>query len=169
MTLTVVQPAPTILTIVSQTGTIAISSPKPSVVTIASLGTQGPAGAGTNVTKTAAVTIVAGQVVRPNGSGQLVLAQANTTNNAKGAMLAASGAAISFTAQLAQAFLSLGDWTTATGAATLTVGALYFLSPTVAGGLTTTPPVSAGQVVLHIGTAIDTTTLLLSGSDPITL
>ena len=53
-------------------------------------------------TKVAAAVIAAGQAVRPNPAGLLVLAQGDATNNAKGVMLAATGAAVGFAATLAQ-------------------------------------------------------------------
>ena len=117
--------------------------------------------------KVAAAALAAGQAVRPNPSGQLVLARGDATNNAKGTRLAATGAAISFAAPLAQNFLTLNDWTADTGSTLLTASTDYFLSTTTAGLLTATIPTTG--VLLHIGTALDTITMALSGADPITL
>jgi hypothetical protein len=44
----------------------------------------------------------------------------------------------------------------------LTIGAIYYLSDTVAGGMQTTKPVGAGKIVQPIGYAIDATTLWLN-------
>lgn len=50
----------------------------------------------------------------------------------------------------------------------LTLGADYFLSAT-AGGVTTTQPSSAGQIVQYVGTAISTTAIHFKFSPPIVL
>lgn len=44
----------------------------------------------------------------------------------------------------------------------LTVGTEYFLSDSVAGGLTSTPPTGTGHVVQKIGTAIESDTLFVN-------
>ena len=46
------------------------------------------------------------------------------------------------------------DWTPITGTAALSVGSLYYLSPDVAGRLTTTAPTESGQIVVSVGMAI---------------
>jgi len=147
--------------------TVVIDGPGSGSLVIATEGVQGPPGAGSSLTKATAAAIAAGQVVTPDVVGSMVLAQANTVNNCRAAMVAASSAASGFTISIASDFLTLTDWTAATGAHDLVVGADYFLSPTTPGRLTTTVPTTG--VVLHIGSAIDTTTLMLSGADPITL
>ncbi len=48
---------------------------------------------------------------------------------------------------------------TLTGLSGLTVNATYFLSSTVAGGITTTPPTAAGTLWQEVGTAISATEL----------
>jgi hypothetical protein len=57
--------------------------------------------------------------------------------------------------------LTSADWTSVTGSATLTSGALYFLDASTAGKLTATAPTTTGQFVVCVGIAIDTTTLLI--------
>lgn len=52
--------------------------------------------------------------------------------------------------------LSSVDWTDVTGSATLTAGAVYYLSET-AGLLTTTAPTASGSYVMKVGMAISTT------------
>ena len=61
------------------------------------------------------------------------------------------------------------DWTAVVGATTLTAGAVYFLSETAEGELTTTVPTVPGSFVTRVGTAINTTTLEVSISRPIKL
>ena len=49
----------------------------------------------------------------------------------------------------------------------LTPGAAYYLSPTVPGGITSTPPSSPGQIVQKVGFAKDATTLVFNLRDPL--
>lgn len=155
------------LVISSVDQTLVITGPGATTLEISSIGVQGPPGAGSALTKVTAAAIAAGQVVTPNVVGAMVLAQADSVNNCRAAVVAATGAASGFTISIASDYLTLTDWTAATGAHDLVVGADYFLSPTTPGRLTTTVPTTG--VVLHIGSAIDTTTLMLSGADPIML
>lgn len=70
---------------------------------------------------------------------------------------------------LTDGIITVADWTSITGSATLTAGATYFLDAAVAGKLTATAPSTAGQSIVRVGTAIDTTTLEVSISRPIKL
>jgi hypothetical protein len=130
-------------------------------------GVQGVAGAVALVSKEAAAVIAAGQVVRANGAGKLVLAQADTLGHATGAVVAQVGAAIGFAAQLASGFITLADWTAVTGSVGLVAQTPYYLSASTPGALTVAPPETG--VVLPIGVAIDSTTLILTETSPITL
>ena len=51
----------------------------------------------------------------------------------------------------------------------LDAGDLYFLSPSTAGGITLTPPSSAGQAVVRLGEAATTTSLAIQIEPPIKL
>jgi hypothetical protein len=51
----------------------------------------------------------------------------------------------------------------------LAFGTIYFLDPTTAGKITSTPPTTVGQCVVVIGTALSTTELELAISQPILL
>ena len=51
----------------------------------------------------------------------------------------------------------------------LTPGATYYLSPTIAGALTSTPPATVGQVVVSVGRALSTTVLDIEIAEPILL
>jgi len=53
------------------------------------------------------------------------------------------------------------DWTTATGAANLTAGMVYYLSETT-GRITSTAPTAVGALVVRVGRALNTTTLEVS-------
>jgi len=140
------------------------------VVQVISVGPQGPSGSsagGSTVDVEVAATVSAGQAVRPNNAGKLVLAQADTMSNSQQVGIAGSSAAVGFTTQLSPNFLTLQDWTAATGSVALTPQAQYFLSASIAGLLTTTPPSSG--VNLAVGVAISTTTLAIIIGLPIKL
>ena len=63
-----------------------------------------------------------------------------------------------------------GQWDAVTGqVGGLTVGAIYFLSPTTAGHLTTTAPSAVGELVARIGKAISTAELELTIEQPVEL
>jgi hypothetical protein len=54
------------------------------------------------------------------------------------------------------------QWNAVTGQSSgLTAGAIYYLSPTVAGMLTTTPPATVGQFAAPVGLALSATSLLI--------
>jgi hypothetical protein len=114
--------------------------------------------------------IFAGAVVRINKStARVVLAQADHPNTAEPVGLARADAVNNGTVAIAQDRVTLPDWTAVTGVASLQPGHDYFLSTTTPGGLTATPPASTGQVSCWIGTAVSTTTLLISIQDPFQL
>lgn len=82
-----------------------------------------------------AQSIVAGQAVRPNLQGRLVLAQADSMAGARMVALAASSAASGHPCTLHADFVDLPDWSAATGSAELQAGADYFLSAAAPGAL----------------------------------
>ena len=82
------------------------------------------------------------------------LAQADDIATSGGALFAARAA---YTLDQTGKFLIFGLFEGFTG---LTVGARYYLSETVAGGIQTTPP-SGGSVARVVGQALNTTTLLV--------
>jgi hypothetical protein len=62
------------------------------------------------------------------------------------------------------------EWDAVTGqTGGLTPGAMYFLDPATAGKLTTTPPTTAGQLVVKVGEAVSDVELEINISDPILL
>jgi len=131
-------------------------------------GIVGPPGLAAGKTEIeAAEAIAAGQAVRVNPAGRLVLAQADSLAHARQVALAATGAAIGFAATIQADFVTLADWSAATGAPELVPGAEYFLSSAAVGQLVTTPPLTG--VVLVIGTALNTTTMAVNPGPPILL
>ena len=117
----------------------------------------------------AAITI--GQPVYIQGADtvDLALADAKATSGVIGLVSDASIDSAAVGTILTDGILTSTDWTAVVGAATLTVGSVYFLSDTVAGTLTTTAPTTTGSFVTRVGTAISTTTLEVTISRPISL
>ena len=99
----------------------------------------------------------------------LALADAKATAGVIGLVLDASIASSDIGTILTDGILTSTDWTAVVGAATLTVGSVYFLSDVTAGTLTTTAPTTTGSFVTRVGTAISTTTLEVTISRPIGL
>jgi hypothetical protein len=117
----------------------------------------------------AAITI--GQPVYIQGANtvDLALADAKATSGVIGLVLDASIDSSAIGTIVTDGILTSADWTAVVGAATLTVGSVYFLSDVDAGMLTTTAPTTTGSFVTRVGTAISTTTLEVTISRPIGL
>ena len=117
----------------------------------------------------AAITI--GQPVYIQGANtvDLALADAKATSGVIGLVSDASIDSSAVGTILTDGILTSTDWTAVVGAATLTVGSVYFLSDVAAGTLTTTAPTTTGSFVTRVGTAISTTTLEVTISRPISL
>lgn len=97
-----------------------------------------------------------------NDSGTIKIRKADATTagkEANGYVLASVTSGASGTVYFEQVI---------TGLTGLTLGALYFLS-TTAGGVVSTAPSSSGNVVQRIGRAISATELLFQPQEPITL
>jgi len=128
-----------------------------------------PMGASASILTAAvgASAIGAGQPVRIDNSGKMQVAQADSYANAVGLIgLAESAASPGFPGQATPQSLTLTDWTAITGAASLVPGAVYWLSASAPGQLTTTVPTAAGTVQLRIGVAASTSTLALDIQPP---
>ena len=117
----------------------------------------------------AAITI--GQPVYIQGANtvDLALADAKDTSGVIGLVSDASIDSSAVGTILTDGILTSTDWMAVVGAATLTVGSVYFLSDVDAGMLTTTAPTTTGSFVTRVGTAISTTTLEVTISRPISL
>ena len=117
----------------------------------------------------AAITI--GQPVCIQGANMvdLALADAKATSGVIGLVSDASIDSSAIGTILTDGILTSTDWMAVVGAATLTVGSVYFLSDVDAGTLTTTAPTTTGSFVTRVGTAISTTTLEVTISRPISL
>ena len=128
-------------------------------------GPTGPAGGGAAaelglVTGGAAVAIGAGQAV----TRLYTLAGSPAVGLAIAA--AASGASVSVRSA---GRLTLADWTAATGGVSLQAGAPYYLHPTTPGLIQVAVPVTAGQYLQYVGSALTTDTLLIGVLPPVKL
>ncbi len=118
--------------------------------------------------------IVIGNVVYTDAAGGVDKAQADSISTAEIVGLvrdASIGAAASGEIQTDGVLVATTVQWDAVADTTggLTAGAVYYLSPTLAGELTSTAPTAVGQVVIRIGKAISTTDLEISISEPVLL
>jgi len=111
---------------------------------IAAITTQGNPAGGTGEADSA---IAAGQPIYVKANGHVGIALADALPAAGYAGLATAAAAATFAATFAVGVLSLADWSAAAGTQYLTPGAIYYLSNSVAGQITTVAP-SAGYLVV---------------------
>ena len=117
----------------------------------------------------AAITIGQPVYIAAADTVELALADAKATSGVIGLVSDASIASSVVGTILTDGILTSTDWTEVVGAATLTVGSVYFLSDVTAGTLTKTAPTTTGSFVTRVGTAISTTTLEVTISRPISL
>jgi len=108
--------------------------------------------------------LIIGTPVYTSGSGEVDKAQANAvgTVDVLGLVRDASIATGQPGSIQTDGILTAttGQWDAVTGqTGGLTVGSIYYLSPTTAGQLTVTPPSAVGQFVARIGKAISETSL----------
>lgn len=100
-------------------------------------------------------TMGVGAPVKIVSTAHVDFAQADSIAHANVAGLVFAGAASAATGSYVPngGRASQADWTSIVGAASLTPGAIYYLSAT-AGKLTTTAPTTSGKVVIKVGRAI---------------
>lgn len=110
-------------------------------------------------TVTANETIAVGQPVYVTGNNTVNLADADSINTSHVLGLAETAGTANGTMNvLSSGTVNQADWTSVIGSATLTPGAVYYLS-TTAGQLTTTPPSGSGDAVVSCGIAVTNTKL----------
>lgn len=103
----------------------------------------------------ATATVTAFQVVRSSGDGQITPAQATSQAGSDVIGIATAGGGIGASVQ----YQTVGAVDYTPGG--LTPGAIYYLSATTAGAITTTAPSTAGQYVVVIGKATAADKLVL--------
>jgi len=122
-----------------------------------------------NLTNDNAGAITIGQPVYSSSAGGCDLAKADAASTKKviGLVEAASIASSASGSIITDGILSSANWTSVIGAATLTSGAVYYLSEATAGEMTATAP--ATGFVVEIGVALSTTDFSLDVKRPIKL
>lgn len=108
-----------------------------------------------------------------DGSGDVVAAQADSLSTSRVAGLASEELIDAETGQIlavGKVSFATADWDAVTGGSGgLTPGAVYYLSPTTAGHLTTTAPTTASQTVVPVLFALTTTDAIIIKTRPILL
>lgn len=123
-----------------------------------------------DVTATFTSATSKGMAVYVDGANTVDLAQADAEATALVIGLAAEAvSAGGVGTYLTEGQVEQSDWTAVTGSATLVTGATYYLSTSVAGGLTTTPPSTDGDIVVRVGTALSTTEMDIEIAQPVLL
>jgi hypothetical protein len=123
-----------------------------------------------DVTATFTSTTSKGMAVYVDGANTVDLGQADVESTALVIGLAEEDVSAGGTGNyLTEGQVEQSDWTAVTGSATLVTGATYYLSTTVAGGLTITPPSTDGDIVVRVGTALSTTEIDIEIAQPVLL
>lgn len=125
------------------------------------------------VSLTAAASLSKVSPVYISGAGAIDKAKADAASTAAaiGLTLAAIGSSAQGQVQTTGIVTAAtGDWDAITGGSGgLTANALYFVSPSTAGALTTTVPTTPGQLISPVGRALSTTQMSLRISEPVLL
>ncbi|MEI8397094.1 MAG: hypothetical protein WCF85_20410, partial [Rhodospirillaceae bacterium] len=126
------------------------------------------------------VAVEVGQMIHLTPTNLLTLSRADIEDTALVVGVVVAGAAAGHAAKFSVGRAAGGtvdhpverpDWSALTedGAATLVPGASYFLSTTLAGGITRTPPTVRGQWVVPVGHAVAPTVLHVTLGTPVKL
>lgn len=111
-----------------------------------------------------------GNPIYLTGAGHVLPAQANAAGTTQVAGVSFTDTSAGFICKYyTEGRVEKSDWTDITGVATLSAGVTYFLDPSVAGRITSTAPTAAGQYVVRVGRAVNTTTLDIEIELPILL
>ena len=123
-----------------------------------------------DVTATFTSTTSKGMAVYVDGANTVDLAQADAESTSLVIGLATEAvSAGGVSTYLTEGQVEQSDWTAVTSSATLVTGATYYLSTATAGGLTTTPPSTDGDIVVRVGTALSTTEMDIEIAQPVLL
>lgn len=130
---------------------------------------EGYHAAQTQYSLTANETINIGQPVYVSSSSTVNLADADSINTAHVLGLAATDATANTPVIIySDGCVERADWTSIVGSASLTPGAVYYLS-TTAGQLTTAPPSGEGDTIVSCGIAVTTTKFDIEVNEVVTL
>lgn len=162
----IVQASPVTVTIQSQPVTVQIPEVRVLVVDVGIQGPQGPpgqSGAAPNfqAENKTVLSFLIGQplAIHPSGTGVVLASAASPSLSFIGVATVGVSPGLDETVQAGGIF-QLGDWTAICGTATLLPQATYYLS-TLPGLLTTTAPITAGEIVQPVGRAVSGTQLEL--------
>lgn len=116
-------------------------------------------------------SITQGMAVYSSSAGKVKKAKADAAGTAKvmGLVYDTTITADNAGEIVTDGVLTMADWTTIVGSATLTTGSIYYLSKDTAGLLTAVAPSTVGQLVIAVGTALSTIDLLVAMKNPILL
>jgi len=127
-------------------------------------------GAGSVYSAESDATVVLGAPLYLTVVGHVDLARANAAGTTHVAGLASEAGTPTVSVDyITEGTITKPDWSDVAGTANLTVGAIYFLSPTTAGRITTAAPTTVGQYVVKVGRAASATKLDIEIESPIRL
>ena len=118
------------------------------------------------------LTVEVGHMIYLTPTNLLALSRADTDDTALVAGVIVAGAAAGHPAQWTVDHpVERPDWSALTenGASALVPGAAYYLSASLAGGITRTPPATSGQWVVPVGHAVAPTVLHVTPGTPVKL
>ena len=118
------------------------------------------------------LAVEVGHMIHLTPTNLLTLSRADADDTALVAGVVVAGAAAGHPAQWTVDHpVERPDWTPLTedGSAALVPGAAYYLSATLAGGITRTPPATSGQWVVPVGHAVAPTVLHVTPGTPVKL
>lgn len=134
---------------------------------------SGTAGGGSGSTPIDAVfdsDTLQGMVIYVPSDGHADLAQADAVSTSGAVGLAQTDvAATSSGNYLTEGQVERTDWTSIVGTTELVPGAVYFLSTSITGGMSTIAPLVTGESIVRIGRALSVTVLDVEISQPILL
>ncbi len=114
-----------------------------------------------------ASSVSQGMAVATHSSGTGVVLACAVDNTLPAVGLSQADTAPTFSTPVqVNGLMTLADWTAVTGTVTLSALAIYFLSPSTPGKLTTVRPVASGQVIQVVGKAVSSDTLELLFDEP---
>ncbi len=115
-------------------------------------------------------TIIIGNPLYLTGVGHVNPARSDAAGTTQVVGLSITDTSAGFTCNyLTEGRIERSDWTDVAGVTNLSAGVTYFLDPILSGRITSTAPTTAGQYVVRVGRAVNTTTLDIEIELPILL
>lgn len=170
--------APFVIRVRSSPFKVVVNESDPVIVKVGVQGPQGPPGPPgppgvTGITAETDDTLLAGSPVYAKTNAHWGLAQADAFPQTRFAGMAEAATAATFPATVLTSGpieLTTAEWDALTGqVGGLTPGSVYYLSPSTAGEIQTTPPAVTGQFSVKVGKAVTPTILDIDPRNPIKL